>query len=119
MIYLCSPYTDPDPAIVEQRFEAACRAVAGLIREGKMVFSPIAHSHAICRYGLPGDWEFWERHDLKHLAVCDQLVVLKLDGWQQSCGVQAEIAVAQALGKPVSFLAVDAQAEENPGRSRS
>jgi hypothetical protein len=40
--------------------------------------------------------------------------VLKLDGWQQSHEVQAEIAAARALGKPVTFLALNARAEENP-----
>ncbi|HUT91256.1 MAG TPA: DUF1937 family protein [Thermoguttaceae bacterium] len=118
MIYLCSPYTHPDPAVVEQRFEAACRAAAALIRQGKTVFSPVAHSHSICRFGLPGDWGFWERHDLEHLAVCDEVVVLKLDGWQQSRGVQAEVAQARAMGKPVTFLAPNGLAEENPGQSR-
>jgi len=112
LIYLCSPYTHPDGAVRQARFEAACRAAATLIRQGKIVFSPIAHSHAICRYGLPLDWRFWRRHDLALLALCDEVVVLKLDGWQQSVGVRAEIAAARTLGKPVEFLAADSQAEE-------
>ena len=118
MIYLCSPYTHADPGVVEQRFDAACRAAAMLIWQGKTVFSPIAHSHPICRFGLPGDWEFWGRHDLEHLAVCDEVVVLKLDGWRESRGVQAEVAQARALGKPVTFLTPNAHAEKNPGPSR-
>ena len=117
MIYLASPYTHPDPAVVEWRFEAACQAAAALIRQGKTVFSPIAHSHSICRYGLPGDWQFWQRHDRKHLSACDEVVVLTLEGWQESHGVQAEIALARSLGKPVSFVAVSDQAEENPGHA--
>lgn len=104
MTYLCSPYTHDDPAVCEQRFDAACRAAAELIREGKIVFSPICHSHPLCRYGLPLDWPFWQRQATQHLAMCSEIVVLKLDGWQQSVGVQAEIAMARALGKPVSFL---------------
>jgi len=104
MIYICSPYSHPDPAVREARFQAACRAAAELMRRGNIVFSPIAHSHGIAQYGLPKDWQFWEPHDLQHLAVCREVVVLKLDGWQQSQGVQAEIAMARALGKPVSFI---------------
>jgi hypothetical protein len=95
LVYLASPYSHPDPAVREARFEAACRAAAMLIRQGKTVFSPVAHSHPICRYGLPGDWDYWARHDLAHLAVCDEVVVLKMDGWQQSRGVQAEVAQAK------------------------
>jgi nucleoside 2-deoxyribosyltransferase len=104
VIYVASPYTHPDPAVREQRFDAACRAAAALIGRGNTVFSPVAHSHPLCRFGLPGDWQFWQRQDLALLAACDEAVVLKLDGWQQSRGVQAEIAAAKALGKPVRFL---------------
>ena len=118
MIYLCSPYTDADPAVREARFDAVCRAAASLIRQGKTIFSPVAHSYPICRFGLPGDWEFWGPHGLEHLAVCDEVVVLKLNGWRESRGVQAEVAQARALGKPVTFLAPAAHAEENPGQSR-
>jgi hypothetical protein len=118
MIYLCSPYTHADPDVREQRFEAACRAAAMLIRQGNTVFSPVAHSHPICRFGLPGDWDFRGRHDLEHLAVCDEVVVLKLDGWRQSRGVQAEVARARAWGKPISFIEPDGVAEENPDECR-
>jgi hypothetical protein len=106
MIYLASPYSHPDDDIRQQRFEAACRAAAEFIRRGRTVYSPIAHSHAICRYGVPLDWRFWERHDRKFLEMCDEVVVLMLDGWPESVGVQAEIAIARELGKPVSFIAV-------------
>ena len=118
MIYLASPYTHVDAAVRQRRFEAACRAAAALIRQGKTVFSPIAHGHAICRYGLPPDWQFWGRHARRYLEVCSEVAVLMLDGWQESEGVRAEIAIARALGKPVSFVALNAQAEDNPGQSR-
>lgn len=116
--YLASPYSHSDPAVREARFEAACRATAALIRQGKIVLSPVVHSHPLCRFGLPGDWEAWQRQDLAHLEACDEVLVLKLDGWQQSRGVQAEIAMARALGKPVSFIEPNDVAEENPDVGR-
>jgi hypothetical protein len=106
VIYLASPYTDCDPAVRQQRFEAACLAASALIRQGKTVFSPIAHSHAICQFGLPLDWAFWEQHDLRYLEACDEVVVLMLDGWEKSRGIRAEIASARKMAKPVSYLAV-------------
>ena len=33
MIYLASPYLDPDPLVRRERFRAACQAAAKLIRE--------------------------------------------------------------------------------------
>ncbi|MCX7425138.1 MAG: DUF1937 family protein [Planctomycetia bacterium] len=118
MIYLASPFTHVDPEVRQQRFEAACRAAAVLINRGKIVFSPISHSYGICAYGVPGDWHFWQRHDQRYLEMCDEVVVLMLDGWQASVGVQAEIAIARELGKPITFLRESGQAEENPGQSR-
>ena len=105
MLYLASPYSDPDNAVRDQRFRAACRATAALLCSGHVVYSPIVHGHPLVEFGLPTDWEFWQRYDREHLARCDELVVLTLDGWQESVGVQAEIRIAQELAKPVSFLA--------------
>lgn len=102
--YLASPYTSPHPEVREQRYRAACRATAALIRAGAVVFSPICHSHALAEHGLPNQWSFWERFDRAYLERCDLLVVLMLDGWKTSVGVQAEIAIARQLGKPVSYL---------------
>ncbi len=112
MIYLASPYSHPDAAVRQQRFEAACRVAAELIRRGHVVFSPIAHSHSIAQHGLPMDWGFWEAQDRRLLAACDELWVLKLDGWQHSRGVQAEIAIVRALGKPVRFVSEAELTEE-------
>jgi len=76
------------------------------------VFSPVAHSHCIAQHGLPLDWGFWERQDRRLLAACDELWVLQLDGWEHSRGVQAEIAIARAAGKPVRFVSETELAEE-------
>ena len=104
VIYLASPYSHAEPAVRQKRFEMACRAAAQLIRQGKTVFSPVAHGHAICQLGLPLDWAFWERHDLTFLKMCDEVVVLKLVGWQESIGVRAEIDAARRMEKPITYL---------------
>ncbi|HUT88951.1 MAG TPA: DUF1937 family protein [Thermoguttaceae bacterium] len=104
MIYLASPYSHPDPAIQDQRFQTVCQVAAGMLRAGKLVFSPIAHSIPIAEHGVPNTWAFWWGVDLEILARCDEVVVLKLPGWDRSQGVQAEVARARALGKPVSYI---------------
>lgn len=105
MIYLATPYSHPDPAVREQRFRAACQAAVALLHAGHVVFSPITHSHPLAQHGLPGNWHFWERYDRALLERCDEVVVLMLDGWENSVGVQAEIRIARELGKPVRYLA--------------
>ena len=106
MIYLVSPYSHPDAIVRERRFRAACRMAARLIRAGEVVFSPVAHGHAISLYGVPTDWSFWEAHDRRFLEQCDEVVVLMLDGWRDSLGIQAEMELAKELGKPVRYLNV-------------
>jgi hypothetical protein len=103
--YLASPYSHPAPAVREDRYRDACRAAAALLLAGQPVFSPIAYSHPLVDHGLPGDWSFWQRYDRELLARCDEVVVLMLDGWQDSVGVREEIRIARELGKPVRYLA--------------
>ena len=104
MIYLASPYSHPDPLVRHARFEAACQAAAGLIRAGRPVFAPIIQGHELVRYGVPSDWSFWSPLARDYIARCDDVVVLQLEGWRESQGVQAEMALASALGKRVDYL---------------
>jgi hypothetical protein len=104
MIYLASPYTHVDAAVRESRFDAACLATSTLMRAGLSVYAPIVHSHPLVRYGLPIEWEFWQAHDCEHLQRCDEVMVLTLDGWKTSRGVQAEIALAIELDLPIRYL---------------
>ncbi len=107
MIYLASPYSHNDSTVREHRYREACRAVVHLLRQGCMVFSPVVHSHPLVAFGLPSDWAFWERVDREHLKRCDDVVVLTLDGWQESVGLAAEIRIATELGKPFRYLTLE------------
>ena len=104
MIYLASPFTNDSPGLEEERFHAVCACAAELMRAGTHVFSPIAHAYPISRHGLPGDWAYWEAYDRAMLARCDALTVLRLPGWEESTGVQAEIQIARELGLPIEFI---------------
>jgi hypothetical protein len=104
LIYLASPYSHPRPEVQRQRFEAVCRQAASMMGSGEFVFSPIAHTHPISGWGLPGDWSFWQSYDRAILSRCDELAVLKLPGWKESTGVAAEIAIAEEFGLAVRFI---------------
>ncbi len=104
MIYLASPYSHPDPDVREQRFLAACRAAASLMRDGEFVYAPICHSHPIAQFGLPWDWDYWEATNRAHLTRCTELFVLTIDGWIDSVGVQAEIRIAAELDMPITYI---------------
>ena len=105
LVYLASPYTSEFESVKEMRFEQACEAAARLMNSGYHVFSPIAHCHPIAKAGLlPTDWPFWMDYDKRMIDACDKLVVLCIDGWQESQGVQAEIDIAKRLGKDVDYV---------------
>ena len=105
MIYVASPYSHPDAAVRTARYDAARRHAARLVREGRLAYSPIVHSHPLAELGLPGDWSFWAEHNRRMLSACREVVVLALPGWQESRGVAAEVAIASELGLPVRFEA--------------
>lgn len=108
MIYLASPYSHVDPFVREQRFQAVSLTAATLLRDGHLVFSPVTHGHPLVHFGLPGDWSFWEQHARWYLQHCQGVLVLMLPGWQESVGVQSEIALAQQFEKPVWYQAAPA-----------
>jgi hypothetical protein len=104
LVYLASPYSDPDPSVRAARHLAACRCTAAMMRDGLHVFSPIVHGYALETHGLPGDWDFWQGYDRLMLSRCNELAVLCLPGWRESVGVRAEIDIAGRLGLPARFI---------------
>lgn len=100
--YLASPYSHPEIDVRVKRYHAVCRAAAELIKQGVLVFSPIAHSHPIAvRFNLDGSFETWRDMSLEMLRRCDRLILLKLPGWEESKGMAAEIEEAKRLGMPI------------------
>jgi nucleoside 2-deoxyribosyltransferase len=108
LIYLACPYTHASPVIRLQRFEQATKAAAGLIRQGRIVFSPITMTHPIdiemagSENTLGSD--FWVAFDEAFMDRCDVFVLLPLAGWQKSSGVMREIEYFQKAGKPLLVL---------------
>lgn len=76
-----------------------------LMRQGRCVYSPITHTRAMAvEDGLPGSFDYWATFDKRMIDACDELLVLRLDGWRESIGVTAEIAYAAARGMPVNYM---------------
>lgn len=105
LIYLAQPYSDDDPKIREERFRLGAKKAAEFMNQGMTIFSPISMCHPMSIYGkLPGNWEFWEKFDRAYLSCCKKVIVYKLEGWEKSTGVQAEIKIAQELDIPVEYI---------------
>lgn len=118
LIYLATPYTSKgiDPCSIEamsieaRRYQTAVSITACLFKHGYHVFSPIAHSHEMARFGyMKSDWKAWKSYDERMISLCDELwVATEMDGWDESAGVTAEIEFARRIGKPVVFYEEEA-----------
>lgn len=105
LIYLAVPYSHPDPAVRQERFEKVNSMAARLMQAGYLIFSPISHTHPIALAGgLPTGWEYWQAYDRAVLKSCSAMLVYALHGWRESKGVAGEIAIAQELGIPVRYV---------------
>jgi hypothetical protein len=106
--YLACPYTDANREVREFRFRSATLVAAEMIRGGRVVYSPITMTHPLDAL-LAGEAQtlgsdFWLNFDRAFMDACDDLAVLTLAGWEESQGVQREIAHFVSQGKPVEYL---------------
>jgi len=107
MIYFAIPYSDDDKNIRQHRFEIARTITAQIINEQNYIipFSPVVYTHDLSQYvGSEHDWYEW---DLQFLARCDAMVVIQLEGWEVSYGVQKEIKFCEENGLPILYVAID------------
>ena len=105
MIYLASPYSDPDPKIMESRALAAMRATVWLLAHELWAFSPIAHCHEMAKkFDLPKDYSFWQHYNKAMLRRSTSLYLLNISGLEASTGVQQELNFSQVLHLPVYKL---------------
>lgn len=103
LVYLASPYSDANPEVMAFRADAAAATMALMLDQGVNVFSPIACSASVSKFrkGEPFEYEAWSNVCEAMIERCDSLVVLMIDGWKASTGVQAEIVYARELGIPI------------------
>lgn len=105
MTYIAIPYSHEDESVRLKRFKLVNEVAANLMRNGEIVFSPISHSHSIAvENELPTDWDYWGRSCEAFVKRSDRLVVVCVEGWEESEGVQAEIDIAHECGIPIEYL---------------
>jgi hypothetical protein len=95
LIFISSPYSHPDDNIREQNYEKVSQIVAEYVSNGVIAISPITYGHTLIKFkNMPNDWQFWNNFCLSLLKRCDELWVLKMDGWNNSKGIAEEIEFA-------------------------
>lgn len=108
-IYLASPYSHPDPQVMENRFITICIVAGVLMSKGYTVFSPIAHSHPIAQHLCnPLNHGFWLEQDLQFLQNwADEMWVCMMDGWDASKGIQIEAQEAISNNINIKYFRVE------------
>lgn len=106
-IFLACPYSHADAQVVEHRFAACNEVAAVMIRAGHAVYSQVSMSHPIngCLPELDRGaiGKMWAPVDAFFMEALEELVVLDLDGWDQSAGIRREIEFFEGRGRRVSL----------------
>lgn len=102
VIYLASPYSDPNPTVMAKRAEDVSFFTALLIGAGYAVISPVSLTVPLAKHRIPK--EGWYRYCLSLQKLCHELWVYKQEGWRESQGVRLELAFALGKGMPVQFV---------------
>lgn len=104
--FISSPYSGTDEEC-EERARITAEVCGKLLRRDYHVISPAVHSHTITK---AVSFTTEERRSLildfglSLLRKASGMIVLEIDGWEKSFGVQAEIALCQELSIPVKYL---------------
>lgn len=102
LVYIASPYGS-DLKLEQYRYEATVRFTVERLKLRECAFSPIVHSHPLGLI-IKRDADFWYRVDLSLLDASYKVIVLMLEGWEQSDGVQREIRYAEDNGLQLEFI---------------
>lgn len=106
MVYLSSPYSNPDDAIREQNYKTVSLIAAQMVYNGELAFSPISYGHNLSEFKeMPANnWSFWYNFCIGFLLKSDKLIVVKMNGWDRSVGVAGEIEVAIKNNIPIEYM---------------
>lgn len=103
-VYLGSPYSKYALGHDVAAYVVSVSATQ-LMARGMRVYCPIAHGHFVSKHGkLPKTWEFWKEQCRPMIDAASSLVVLMMDGWQESVGLIYEIGEFERAGKPIVYV---------------
>lgn len=105
--YISNPYNGTEEQ-KEQRAQIAAEVCGFLLKKGIYAWSPIVHNHAMMK--TFNQFTLEERRtkildfDFSLLKSSKGMIVLKIEGWDQSYGVKAEIDLCNQLSIPIKYL---------------
>lgn len=105
--YISNPYNGTE-AEKNHRAEVAARSCALLLKRGVHAWSPIVHNHSMLKtnniFTLEERRTVVLNFDFTLLRASSGMIVLEIDGWDRSFGVNAEIELCRKLDIPIKYL---------------
>ena len=102
-IYLAGPLLHEDLLIMEDRFVAMNKVTAIILCEQDSIvpYSPISHTFYVANHcTVEVDWYEFSK---QHLIDKDGMIIVMLDGWEESKGIQIEIEFCKKHGIPYMY----------------
>lgn len=104
-IFISLPYSDSNRGIVEERILYAQTYFLKLTSKGYCPVAPILVGDPIVqRFGIDNSFDKWKDYCYAELLSCDEIHVLKIDGYDYAHGVNMEIKEAELLQIPIYFI---------------
>jgi len=103
-IFVGGPFngTEEEKKIRTEKIAVYC---VKLFNEGNSPISGLLMGLTFAQYGnLPTDTNTWIKFCENMLKGCDELHILKLEGWDKSSGVKMELEEARKLGIVIKFI---------------
>ncbi len=105
IIYIASPYSHEDKHVRELRYLQVTDYCAKQVAAGNIVFSPITYGHVLSEHAdLPTDFTFWKNFCLTFLGNCEEMHIIRLDGWEESNGIREEIQYCILSEIPIKYI---------------
>jgi hypothetical protein len=116
-VYVAAPFWHDSETVRAYRRRKAIEYSEQLFFKGILFYSPLMYSERFKdRKAREG---FWIEHGLKMVDVCTEIHVLCLEGWQDSRGIQGEVARAERNGAEVRYIEKHSRISVHGSRSLS
>jgi len=103
LIYISAPYNGT-PEETERRMDIVLKEIGKIQSMGHFVITPLMFHFTMKYITFPSTDDYWYKFSsrLLHSGI-DEMIVLKLDGWDKSKGVQIEINTCKELGISIEY----------------
>lgn len=108
LVYLAGPYSSHPDKEALMKIIMHFSGSYMMTNRTHHVVSPLFNHYSLGLVPQMGtDYAFWGDYSRNLLPRCDEMIVLKLPGWDKSTGVDDEIRLATELGIRITYIDIE------------